>query len=79
MTLQEVKATPRILECAGPDQRASASENPWTLFLLYEPDNRPKAIRYWVSQDGLLQRVQLNAQNRLDLVVEEQGKSDATM
>ena len=59
---------PRILECSGPDPQAAPAEKTWTLFLLYEPNNRADAVRYWVSEDGLLRRVQLNTQNRLDLI-----------
>ena len=59
---------PHILECSGPDPQAAPAEKTWTLFLLYEPNNRADAVRYWVSEDGLLRRVQLNTQNRLDLI-----------
>lgn len=70
------QSKPRILECDGPDRQVAPSEKPWTLFLLYEPNNRSKAVRYWVSQDGLLRRVQLNPQNRLDLIPDEKDKDN---
>jgi hypothetical protein len=66
---------PRILECDGPDRRGAASAKPWTLFLLYEPDNRAKAVRYWVSEDGLLRRVQLSPENRLELMPDEKDRN----
>jgi hypothetical protein len=72
--LQRTK--PQVLECEGLDQQAGSSEKPWTLFLLYEPENQAKAVRYWVSQDGLLRRVQLNPQNRIDLISDEEDKKD---
>jgi hypothetical protein len=59
---------PSIVECAGPDRSTGTPGKPWTLFLLYEPELQAKAVRYWVSQDGILSRVQLNSENRLDLV-----------
>jgi hypothetical protein len=70
--LQQPK--PYLLECAGLDRKTNASEKLWTLFLLYEPEKREKAARYWVSQDGVLQRVFLSPQNRLDLIPEAKKK-----
>jgi hypothetical protein len=59
---------PSIVECAGADRSTGSLGKPWTLFLQYEPDRRAKAVRYWVSQDGVLSRMQLNPENRLDLI-----------
>jgi len=64
----------RIVQCAGADPDVVQSGKPTTLFLLYEPGKPKKAIRYWVGADGVLKRVQLNPENRLELISDVKDK-----
>ena len=61
------KIEQRVLECHGRDRTTGESGKHWVRFSLYDPGKRADAVQYWVSDDGLLQRVQLNKENRLDL------------
>lgn len=62
----------RILECVGPDAATGTPDSRWVKFLSYTPGGRDAAIQYWVSSNGVLQRAQINKENRLDL---ESGES----
>ena len=62
----------RVIECVGPDMSTGERDKHWLEFRSYEPNHRSDAIRYWVSDDGLLRRVQLNKENRLELEVDKQ-------
>lgn len=66
-TSSPAKSNPCFAECLGPDATTGKPGKRWTQYLRYDNNDRTKASRFWVSDDGVLRRVQLNATNRLDL------------
>ncbi len=57
----------RTITCLGVDEEMSTEQRQLTKFVSVVKGEE-SGINYWVDQDGVLQRVQLNAQNWLDLI-----------